>query len=166
MSQPGDVADRRHSHWLLVRMDHCVGNCEPGHGAPAIGRLPSSAIGPAYRGPHENREAHRSAVMVSAFMTTLMAISTQNDLELRYIHRRRRVRIAGEPHMNAPRGRHKLMRCARGAITTPRLAAALLTAALAAGLGACSGGGQVEFGKSRVGQSGPGAFSMFYRTTP
>ena len=45
VSQPGNVADLRHSRRLLVRADHCVANCEPGHGVPAIGRLPSSAMG-------------------------------------------------------------------------------------------------------------------------
>jgi len=64
--------------------------------------------------------------------------------------------------MNAPRGRHKLMRCARGAITTPRLAAALLTAALAAGLGACSGGGNVNLGKSQVADPATVDFPIFY----
>src|SRR6266404_5030914 len=162
MSQPGDVADRRHSHRLLVCADHCAANCEPGHGVAAIGPLPSSAIGPAYCGPYENREAQRRAVMGSAFMATPMAISTQNDLELRYIHRRRRVRVAGEPHMNAQRGRHNLMRSARRAITTPRLAAALLTAALAAGLAACSGGGNVNLGKSQVADPATVDFPIFY----
>jgi len=64
--------------------------------------------------------------------------------------------------MNAPRGRHKLMRCARRAITTPRLAAALLTAALAAGLGACSGGGNVNLGKSQVADPATVDFPIFY----
>src|SRR6266446_5661001 len=140
MSHPGDVADRRHSHRLLVCADHCAANC----------------------GHYENREAQRRAVMGSAFMATPMAISTQNDLELRYIHRRRRVRVAGEPHMNAPRGRHNLMRSARRAITTPRLAAALLTAALAAGLAACSGGGNVNLGKSQVADPATVDFPIFY----
>src|SRR6266853_974312 len=165
MSQLGDVADRRHSHRLLVCADHCAANCEPGHGVAAIGPLPSSAIGPAYCGPYENREAQRRAVMGSAFMATPMAISTQNDLELRYIHRRRRVRVAGEPHMNAPRGRHNLMRCARRAITTPRLAA-LLTAVLAAGLAACSSGGNASLGKSQVADPATVDFPIFYVKRP
>src|SRR3984893_12082156 len=155
MSQPADVADRRHSPSLLVRVDHCAGNCEPGHGVPAIVRLPRSAIGPAYCGPYENREAQRRAVMGSAFMATLMAISTQNDLELRYIHGRRRVRVAGEAHMHAQRGRQNLMRCTRRAI-------ALLTAALATGLAACSGGGSVNIANSQVADPATVDFPIFY----
>src|ERR1700674_4279960 len=93
--------------------------------------------------------------MGSAFMATLMAISTQNDLELRYIHRRRKVRVAGEAHMNAQRGRQNLMRCARRAI-------ALLTAALAAGLAACSGGGSVNIANSQVADPATVDFPVFY----
>jgi len=64
--------------------------------------------------------------------------------------------------MNAPRGRHNLMRCPRRAITTPRLAATLLTAALAAGLAACSGGGNVNLGKSQVADPATVDFPIFY----
>src|SRR5882724_7588897 len=100
--------------------------------------------------------------MGSAFMAILMAISTQNHLELRYIHRRRKVRVAGEAHMNAQRGRHNLRRCTRRAITLPRLAAAMLTAALAAALGACSGGGSVNIANSQLSDPATVDFPIFY----
>src|ERR1700731_952879 len=93
--------------------------------------------------------------MGSALMATLMALSTQNYLELRYIHRRRRVRVAGEAPLNAQRGRQKLMRCTRRAI-------ALLTAALAAGLAACSGGGSVNIANSQVADPATVDFPIFY----
>jgi hypothetical protein len=64
--------------------------------------------------------------------------------------------------MNAPRGRHNPMRCAQRAITTPPLAAALLIAALAAGLAACSGGGNVNLGKSQVADPATVDFPIFY----
>ncbi len=57
--------------------------------------------------------------------------------------------------MNAQRGRHNLMRCARGAI-------ALLTAALAAGLAACSGGGSVNIANSQVADPATVDFPVFY----
>ena len=57
--------------------------------------------------------------------------------------------------MNAQRGRHNLMRCTRRAI-------ALLTAALAAGLAACSGGGNVSLGKSQVADPATVDFPIFY----
>jgi len=67
--------------------------------------------------------------------------------------------------MNAPRGRHNLMRCARRAITTPRLAA-LLTAVLAAGLAACSSGGNASLGKSQVADPATVDFPIFYVKRP
>src|SRR5256714_1900029 len=95
-------------------------------------------------------------------MAILMAISTQNHFELRYIHRRRRVRVAGEAHMNAQRGRHNPRRRTRRAIPLPRLAAALLTAALAAALGACSGGGSVNIANSQLSDPATVDFPIFY----
>src|SRR5436853_4219005 len=95
-------------------------------------------------------------------MAILMAISTQNHFELRYIHRRRRVRVAGEAHMNAQRGRHNPRRRTRRATTLPRLAAALLTAALAAALGACSGGGSVNIANSQLSDPATVDFPIFY----
>src|SRR6266853_1307058 len=162
MSQAGDVADRRHSRRVLVCADHCAANCEGGHGVPAFVRLPGSAMCTAHRRLMRNREAQRRAVMGSAFIAILMAISTQNHLELRYIHRRRKVRVAGEAHMNAQRGRHNLKRCTQRAITLPRLAAALLTAALAAALGACSGGGSVNIANSQLSDPATVDFPIFY----
>src|SRR5882762_5053369 len=100
--------------------------------------------------------------MGSVFMAILMAISTQNHLELRYIHRRRKVRVAGEAHMNAQRGRHNLRRCTLRAITLPRLGAAMLTAALAAALGACSGGGSVNIANSQLSDPATVDFPIFY----
>jgi hypothetical protein len=57
--------------------------------------------------------------------------------------------------MNAQRGRHNLMRC-------PRRALALLTAALAAGLAACSGGGSVNIANSQVADPATVDFPVFY----
>jgi hypothetical protein len=57
--------------------------------------------------------------------------------------------------MNAQRGRHNLMRC-------PRRALALLTAALAAGLAACSGGGSVNIANSQAGDPATVDFPVFY----
>src|SRR2546423_2041525 len=95
-------------------------------------------------------------------MAILMAISTQNHFELRYIHRRRRARVAGEAHMTAQRGRHNPRRRTRRAITLPRLAAALLTAAPAAALGACSGGGSVNIANSQLSDPATVDFPIFY----
>src|SRR5256885_14927843 len=99
-------------------------------------------------------------------MAILMAISTQNHFELRYIHRRRRVRVAGEAHMNAQRGRHNPRRRTRRAITLPRLAAALLTAALAAALGACSGGGSANIANRPPSPPAPVHFPLLYVKRP
>ena len=57
--------------------------------------------------------------------------------------------------MNAQRGRQNLMRCTRRAI-------ALLTAALAAGLAACSGGGSVNIANSQVSDPATVDFPIFY----
>ncbi|HXO15974.1 MAG TPA: hypothetical protein VN835_06505, partial [Steroidobacteraceae bacterium] len=57
--------------------------------------------------------------------------------------------------MNAQRGLHNLMRC-------PRRALALLTAALAAGLAACSGGGSVNIANSQVADPATVDFPVFY----
>jgi hypothetical protein len=57
--------------------------------------------------------------------------------------------------MNAQRGRHNLMRCTRRAL-------ALLTAALAAGLAACSGGGSVNIANSQVADPATVDFPVFY----
>jgi hypothetical protein len=57
--------------------------------------------------------------------------------------------------MNAQRGRHNQMRC-------PRRALALLTAALAAGLAACSGGGSVNIANSQAGDPATVDFPVFY----
>jgi hypothetical protein len=57
--------------------------------------------------------------------------------------------------MHAQRGRHNLMRC-------PRRALALLTAALAAGLAACSGGGSVNIANSQVADPATVDFPVFY----
>jgi hypothetical protein len=57
--------------------------------------------------------------------------------------------------MHAQRGRHNLMRC-------PRPALALLTAALAAGLAACSGGGSVNIANSQVADPATVDFPVFY----
>jgi hypothetical protein len=57
--------------------------------------------------------------------------------------------------MNAQRGRRNLMRC-------PRPAIALLTAALAAGLAACSGGGSVNIANSQVADPATVDFPVFY----
>ena len=64
--------------------------------------------------------------------------------------------------MNAQRGRHNLRRCTQRAITLPRLAAALLTAALAAALGACSGGGSVNIANSQLSDPATVDFPIFY----
>jgi len=64
--------------------------------------------------------------------------------------------------MNAQRGRHNLRRCTRRAITLPRLAAAMLTAALAAALGACSGGGSVNIANSQLSDPATVDFPIFY----
>ncbi|TLZ29263.1 MAG: hypothetical protein E6K25_09770 [Gammaproteobacteria bacterium] len=64
--------------------------------------------------------------------------------------------------MNAQRGRHNLRRCTRRAIALPRLTAALLTAALAASLAACSGGGSVNIANSQVGDPATVDFPIFY----
>jgi hydrazine synthase alpha subunit-like protein len=64
--------------------------------------------------------------------------------------------------MNAQRGRHNPKRCTRRAITLPRLAAALLTAALAAALGGCSGGGSVNIANSQLADTATVDFPIFY----
>src|SRR5260370_3112932 len=101
-----------------------------------------------------------------AFRVTVMVISTQNDLELRCIHRRRRVRVGGEAHMSAQRGRQNLMRCTPRAVAPPRLAAALLTAALAAGLAACSGGRSVNLANTQAREPTPAHLSLCYVHRP
>jgi len=64
--------------------------------------------------------------------------------------------------MSAQRGRQNLMRCTPRAVAPPRLAAALLTAALATGLAACSGGGSVNIANSQVGDPATVDFPVFY----
>ena len=68
--------------------------------------------------------------------------------------------------MNAQRGRHNPKRCTRRALALPRLAAALLTAALAASLAACSGGGSVNIANSQVGDPATVDFPIFYVKRP
>jgi hypothetical protein len=68
--------------------------------------------------------------------------------------------------MNAQRGRHNSRRCTRRAIPLPRLAAALLTAALAAALGACSGGGSVNIANSQLSDPATVDFPVFYVKRP
>src|SRR5207253_11444138 len=93
---------------------------------------------------NENREAQRRAVMGSAFKAMVMTISTQNHLDYVTFTSGGKSAYLREAHMNAQRGRQNLGRWTRRAIAPPRLAAALLTAALAASLAACSGGGSVD----------------------
>src|SRR5437868_2880472 len=64
--------------------------------------------------------------------------------------------------MNAQRGRQDLGRCTRRALAPPRLAAALLTAALAASLTACSGGGSVNIANSQLSDPTTVDFPIFY----
>ena len=68
--------------------------------------------------------------------------------------------------MNAQRGRHDLRRCTRRAIAPPPFTAALLTAALAASLAACSGGGSVNIANSQVGDPATVDFPIFYVKRP
>ena len=64
--------------------------------------------------------------------------------------------------MNAQRGRQYLGRWTRRAIAPPRLAVALLTAALAASLVACSGGGSVNIANSQLSDPATVDFPIFY----
>src|SRR5205823_7501197 len=64
--------------------------------------------------------------------------------------------------MNAQRGRQYLRRWTRRAIAPPRLAVALLTAALAAWLTACSGGGSVNIANSQLSDPTTVDFPIFY----
>src|SRR5947207_14361943 len=64
--------------------------------------------------------------------------------------------------MNAQRGRQYLGRWTRRAIAPPRLAVALLTAALAAALGACSGGGSVNTANSQLSDPATVDLPIFY----
>src|SRR5437773_2795249 len=64
--------------------------------------------------------------------------------------------------MNAQRGRQYLGRWTRRAIAPPRLAVALLTAALAASLAACSGGGSVNIANSQLSDPATVDFPIFY----
>src|SRR5438105_11211362 len=64
--------------------------------------------------------------------------------------------------MNAQRGRQDLGRCTQRALAPPRLAAALLTAALAASLAACSGGGSVNIANSQLSDPATADFPIFY----
>jgi len=64
--------------------------------------------------------------------------------------------------MNAQRGRQNLGRWTRRAIAPPPLAVALLTAALAASLAACSGGGSVNIANSQLSDPATVDFPIFY----
>src|SRR5204862_2315595 len=64
--------------------------------------------------------------------------------------------------MNAQRGRQYLGRWTRRAIAPPRLAVELLTAALAASLAACSGGGSVNIANSQLSDPATVDFPIFY----
>src|SRR5437773_7416066 len=68
--------------------------------------------------------------------------------------------------MNAQRGRQYLGRWTRRAIAPPRLAVALLTAALAASLAACSGGGSVNIANSQLSDPATVDFPIFYVKRP
>jgi hydrazine synthase alpha subunit-like protein len=83
-------------------------------------------------------------------MATTMLIDSLHRLELRYIHAPRVFRAAREAHMQ--RGWHHLRRCV----------AVALTAALAAALAACNGGGSVNIANSQAGDPATVDFPIFY----